>query len=640
MNKIIKGLMILYIFGASVMAYKYHIPQIFIVNIVLLLLILIDEFMILRKNRREMKLRKLVKIEDEILFSPIPFTVLDNKGKIIWHNESFDNITGIDNPEGSFIFDALPQFNVEKLYSDDKYIYKLRNNHYKVIREISSSEEAGKIIRVYLIDVSERENILYRYSERELVIGIVYIDNFEDIFGMESNIDQNKGLAKIDNHIYVLSNRINGFAEKIDEYRYLLFFEKRYLEFLENRKFEILDDVKKIDFGGKLPVTISIGIGSGGKNIKENYYFAKTAMDLALGRGGDQAVIKSGEKLTFYGGKTKAVEKRTKVKARVMAHALRGIIDQSDTVFIMGHKSPDLDCFGAAIGMYRVAKSRGKKAYIVMNGVSASINLIYQKLKENHSEYIDNIVDSKEAKKLITESSVAIVVDTHKYNHVESEEFLRKVDNKVVIDHHRMGKDVIEDTILSYIETYASSTCELVTEILMYIAEDANLQKIEAEALLSGISLDTKQFSVKTGVRTFEAAAYLRRKGADTEMVRELFRNNIRDLKIKAMAIEEAEIVNGNIAIAKIKDVTESANLIAAQTADELLNTTSTEATFVFSQLESGIHISARSVGEVNVQIIMEKVGGGGHLNSAGARLDTDMDDAVAQVKNLIKEQL
>ncbi|MDO5707623.1 MAG: DHH family phosphoesterase [Andreesenia angusta] len=609
---------------------------IFIVNMILLALILAYRTIEKRNHNRDRELKQILHIDNEVYNSPLPYIIIDNKGKIIWHNDSVKKITDVVKINQNYIFNIFPKFNIENLYTKDEYIYSNNGKYFKTIKENLNTKDLGNVIKLYMVDVSDREQILQNYSAKELTIGIIYIDNFEDIFGMESNIDQNKNLAEIDRYIYTLLNKLNGFAEKIDDYKYLIFFEKRYLEFLKRRRFDILDDIKKMDFGGKLPVTISIGVGSEGKNVKENYYNAKNAMDIALGRGGDQAVIKSNDKLSFYGGKTKAVEKRTKVKARVIAYALRSIIDQADKIFIMGHRSPDLDCFGAAIGMYRISKFRNKEAYIVMDRASSSIDLIYRKIRDNIEEYDMNIISSKDARKLVTENSICIVVDTHKYSHVESEDFLRKMEKKVVIDHHRMGSDVIDDTILSYIETYASSTCELITEIISYIAENLKMNKLEAEALLSGIALDTKHFSVKTGVRTFEAAAYLKRKGADTEMVSELFRNNMKDLKIKAEAIRESEMINDYVAIAKIEELTESANLIAAQTADELLNTKSAKATFVFSQLESGIHISARSVGEVDVQSVMEELGGGGHLNASGARLNTSMEEAVEKVKKLI----
>lgn len=608
---------------------------------ILLLFLLIIELNEVRKDKKNKKAKMTLDINSEIEVSPIPFFVLDDDGMIVWSNKKFKEISQVESVNNRFISDVIRSFEFERLTLDEKYTLNYRDNIYDIIMDKAYNTVYGNVTKIYLINSTERENLLNTLFDRELVIGIIYIDNFEDVFGMDSNIEQNKSMSVLDDHIYSLSNSVGGFAEKIDDYKYLLFFQRKYLEFLESRKFEILDDIKKIDFGGTVPITMSIGVGYGGSVIKENYHFAKNAMDLALSRGGDQAVVKCDDKIKFYGGKTEAVEKRAKVKARVVAHAIRGIIDQSDDIFIMGHMNPDLDCFGAAIGMYRLAKSRRKNAYIVLDRVSASIYLIHDNIMKSNEEYKNIIITSKEAKRMINDRSLCIVVDTHKYNYVESEEVVRKIDNRIVIDHHRIGSNQITEVLLSYIETYASSTCELVAELISYIADDEIIPKVEAEAMLAGIALDTKQFSVKTGVRTFEAAAFLKRKGADTEVVRELFRTNMRDLKIKSLAIEKAEVLEDSVAIAKIDDQVESANLIASQTSDELLNTTSMKATFVFSKIEGGTQVSARSSGEVNVQSVMEGVGGGGHLNCAGARMmGINMEEAIAQVKELIYEEI
>ncbi len=644
MRRVLIVINFLYLLAVPVLAVLFNERIGYAVSVlvfILLVFLFIIELNEVRRDKKNKKAKMTLNIHSEIEESPIPFFVLDEEGMIVWANKKFKEISQMESVNNRDISDVIRSFDFETLASDDKYSLNYRDNIYDIISTRAYNTIYGNVSKVYLINSTERENLLHTLFDRELVIGIVYIDNFEDVFGMDSNIEQNRCMSSLDDHIYNLSNSVGGFAEKVDDYKYLLFFERKYLEFLESRKFDILDDIKKVDFGGTVPITMSIGVGYGGSGIKENYHFAKNALDLALSRGGDQAVIKFDDKIKFYGGKTEAVEKRAKVKARVVSHAIKGIIDQSDTVFIMGHMNPDLDCFGAAIGMYRLARSRGKDAYIVLDKVSASIYLIHDNIRKNHEEYSDVIISSKEAKKMIDDKSLCVVVDTHKYNYVESEEVLRRIDNKVVIDHHRIGSNQITDVLLSYIETYASSTCELVTELLSYIADDKSIPKIEAEALLAGIALDTKQFSVKTGVRTFEAAAFLKRKGADTEVVRELFRTNMRDLKIKSLAIEKAEVLEDSVAIAIIEEQVESANLIASQAADELLNTTSMKATFVFSKISGGTQVSARSLGEVNVQVVMEGVGGGGHLNAAGARMmGISMEEAVSNVKKLIYDEI
>lgn len=621
--------------------YNYRMGILMIaISVMLIAILMAEEYAKAKEIKRQSALDILkLRQEKEINSSPILFVVLSASGEIIWGNSKFSQICQVDSLQNKSIGELMG-LDVKSLKEESGEVeLESKKKSYYGTYSRQNTCQGEEVIKLYLIDITRKQNEIKEHEETRLAVGLIYVDNFEDIFGAESNIDQSKSLAKLDDLIYVLANRINGFVEKVDEYKYLVLFENRYLNFLESRKFEILDEVKDIDFGGRLPLTISIGIGFEGKTIKETYKYAKSAMDVALGRGGDQAVVKSNEKLEFYAGKTKAVEKRAKVKARVVSHALKEIIDQSDTIFIMGHKSPDLDCFGAAIGMYRVVKTRGKDAYIVLDKVTESIRLIYDNLKKDHSEYIENIVSPKDTKKLIDENSLCIIVDTHKLGYLEFEGLLKKVKNVVIIDHHRLGKDVIADTIISYIEPYASSTCELVTEIIYYIAEDAKLQKVEAEALLAGIALDTKNFSIKTGVRTFEAASFLRRKGADTEIVRKLFRTSVEDLKLKATAIESAEVIAGCVAIAKFHERTGSANLIAAQVADELLNTTTIKASFVLCLIDDSVHISARSVDEFNVQYIMEQLGGGGHLNAAGARIkDASIDECIEKIKELIEE--
>lgn len=569
--------------------------------------------------------------KDTIKSIPLPLSILDKDGKLVWNNEEFLEIAENKSVYGKRIEEIVPRFSLDYVEKEKGYFnVNHRGKFYEVHYNRAFNEfEEEEIFIFYWIDRTDLSKKIAELEEKSICIGLIYIDNYEEVFLLGNNIEEKSYLLEIDKRINALSNRISGILEKLDEDKYLVFFENRHLSFLENRKFEILDDIKNVEYGGNFPITISIGVGARGKDMKETYSHAQNAMDIALGRGGDQAVVKSGDRLDFYGGKSKTVEKRTRVKARVVAHALGKLIDQEEVVFIMGHKSPDLDSFGAAIGVYRAVRSRGKNAYIVLNGVNSSIRLMYNNLKAQSAEIMEHIVSSEEAIYMMGEENLCIVVDNHKKSQVESARVLERCSKVIVIDHHRRGAEFIDDPVLTYVEPYASSTCELVTEILSYISERIDIEKYEAEALLAGIALDTKHFSIKTGVRTFEAGAFLRRFGADTEVVRKLFKGSFDDLKLRAKVIASSRIIEDHIAISKLEDESESSILIAAQSADELLNTEGVDSSFVLSKIKGDVHISARSIDDVNIQVIMEELGGGGHMNSAGTRVEnTSMEES------------
>ena len=405
-----------------------------------------------------------------------------------------------------------------------------------------------------------------------------------------------------------------------------------------DKKFDILDAVREINIGNKLAVTLSVGIGRGAKNPLENYKLAVSAKDLALGRGGDQVVIKSNEKLAFYGGKTKEVEKRTRVRARVISHALLDLINGSDKIFIMGHSNPDIDCLGAAIGIYSTIRLLKKECYIVLEGINNSIKPILAKFNED-VDYAKAFVDADWAKNNIKEESLLVIVDVNSRGYVNAPVLLNMAKKYVVIDHHRKSTDYIEGAVLSYVEPYASSTSELVTEMLQYMIEKPKIKQIEAEALLAGICIDTKNFSFKTGVRTFEAAGFLRRLGADTIDVKRLFADNL-DVYLKRAEIIKSAKLENNIAIAVCPPNIED-SVLAAQAADELLNITGIQASFVLVKIEEDIFISGRSLGEINVQLILESLGGGGHMTMAGAKFSKiPMELAVDKLKTAMDKYL
>lgn len=492
---------------------------------------------------------------------------------------------------------------------------------------------------LYWIDNTNFTTLKTKYNDEKVNVGLIQIDNYDDVRNNTDETNRPIVFAEIDKMLNSLAARISGFIRKYENDKYLIIFENRHLENLEMKKFEILDNVREIDLGNKIPVTLSIGVGVNGKSLTQQYEYAKAAMDIALGRGGDQVVVKRIDKLSFYGGKSKAVEKRTKVKARVIAHALRQLIEQSEKVFIMGHKNGDMDSFGASIGIYRAVKNRNKQPYIVLSGVNPSIKNIFDRLKVEHPEYLEDIITPDQARIMADKSALCVVVDNHRPSYTEAPYLLETIDKVVLIDHHRRGAEFIEDPVLTYLEPYASSTCELVAEILSYMSDKMDINKFEAEALLAGISVDTKNFTFQTGVRTFEAASFLRRAGADTTAVRQLFQDDITTFISKAEVVKEAKIIDGKIAISSFREESKDSVLIAAEAANDLLNIKGIVASFVLAFSEGKVHISGRSLGDVSVQLILEKLGGGGHLAVAGAQIENvSIDEAEEMLKEAIEE--
>lgn len=421
----------------------------------------------------------------------------------------------------------------------------------------------------------------------------------------------------------------------------MIIFQKKYLKDLHENKFAILDVIRDINIGNELPVTLSMGLGVNAFSFTQSMDFARVAIDLALGRGGDQAVIKESDKFLFYGGKTRGVETSARVKARIKAYAFRELIEDCDKVIVMGHKVQDLDSLGAAIGIYSCARLLDKPVHIVLNEVTSSIKALYDRFMDDDRYEEDLFIDNMEAVNVVNENTLLVIVDVNRPSYTECEELLDYTQNVVVFDHHRVGAEHIENTVLSYIEPYASSTCEMVTEILRYISDKLKLRSIEADALFAGITVDTKNFVVKTGVKTFEAAAYLRRNGADVVRVRKLFKNDMASYKARATAVRDAEIYKDKMAITICPSDAPNPQLITAQAADELLNISGIKASFVLTNINGTIYMSARSFDDINVQLIMEKLGGGGHLSVAGAQLqDYTIEGAVEILKETIDEYL
>lgn len=582
-----------------------------------------------------------------ILNLPIPLVMVEVSGSISWYNPKFAEVINKKGLLNKNIDEIIPNFNIDSIMNSEEAMSieaSLDERNYRVLYNVvksnkKSTNKENYIIMLYWIDITNFSNLKEKYNKEKINLALVQIDNYDEIRDSTDEANRPIVLAEIDRKINTLALKINGLIRKFENDKYIIIFEHKYLELLETKKFDILDDIREVSQGNTIPATLSIGVGVNGKNPANLYEFARAAMDIALGRGGDQAVVKKIDNLSFYGGKSKAVEKRTKVKARVIAHALRQLMDQSDRIFIMGHKIADMDSFGASIGVLRAAINREREAYIVLDEVNPSIQNIYNRMVDQQPEYLNNIITSEKAEQMVTKGSLCIVVDNHRPKYVEAPKLLELIDKVVLIDHHRRGVSFIDEPTLTYLEPYASSTCELVTEILYYMEDKLNLERFEAEALLAGISVDTKNFTFKTGVRTFEAASLLRRAGADTTSVRQLFQDDLHTFIAKAEVVKNARIIHDAIAISSLVREDKDTMLVAAQAADDLLNIIGITASFVLAANDGLIRISGRSLGDINVQLILEKLGGGGHLTTAGAQLENvSLHEAEIMLEKVIIE--
>ncbi len=581
-------------------------------------------------------------IKDILVHLPFPLVVTEEEGSINWYNSKFSEIIGEKIILGRNIKDYFESLEIESIMKEKEDMemeVTTTDRHYRAMCNIVKTKEKRLCI-IYFVDVTYSVNIKKCYRDSRPVLFIIHVDSYEEILQSTDTASRPLLVAEIDKKINKWVEEVQGYVRKYDDDKYIVFMEQRYLPSLQDRKFDILDDIRNISVGNSISPTLSIGVGVGGDNFLQLNEFARAAKDLAQGRGGDQAVVKNREKLYFYGGKTREVEKRTKVKSRVMAHALRQLINQSKKVLIMTHKMADPDCLGAAMGMYRGIKTLGKDARIIMNAPNPSIEILYSRIMED-DEYKTLFIDCKDAQLVAGDDTLIIIVDTHRPGYTECPDILDKVSNLAIIDHHRRSADFIKEAALVYQETYASSTCELVTEILQYITDDVKLRPIEAEALMAGIFVDTKNFTFKTGVRTFEAASFLRRMGADTTSVKQLFQDDINTFIGKAETVMNARIIRDTIAISICAENVKNHLIVTAQAADELLKIQGIKAAFVICRYNGSVYISGRSLGEVNVQLIAEKLGGGGHLTVAGAQLeDVDIEEAKQILLKAIEEYM
>ncbi|MCR3761141.1 DHH family phosphoesterase [Clostridium felsineum] len=575
---------------------------------------------------------------------PFPVIIASEKGNILWYNQSISNVFN-DDILGNNLESLVQDKNLSNLLEKNSKPcknFKIKEKYYDIYSSTMKIFEKNKeIFLIYFYDVTDKHEFEEEVSNCKTSVLLIEVDNLDEV--IKSTPEDKKPLlkAQIETAINTYAKNISAMFKKYSTGKYVLVLQNKRLKLEAQKKFEILDQIREIDMGNSLAVTLSIGIGKSGKTPIENYNYAVLAKELALGRGGDQVVIKDGEQLLFYGGNTKEVEKRTKVRARVIGQSLMELVKESSNVFIMGHINPDIDCIGGAIGLYSVLSSKVEgKVHIVLDEANSSVKGIVDRLVENYDEYKDVFIKSSDCFELIDTSSLLILDDVNSRNYVLNEKILEEINKIVVIDHHRRAVNYIKDTILSYIESYASSTSELVTEMIQYMNENHKLKPIEAEALLAGIVVDTKHFSFKTGVRTFEAAAFLRKNGADTIEIKKLFSNDLENYIKKSEIIKSARIVHDNIAIAVCPKEIDS-NIMAAQAADELLNITGMKASFVLVKIKNNILISGRSFGDINVQIVLEALGGGGHITMAGAKIKaSSVDDVLNNLVNAIDKYL
>ena len=584
-----------------------------------------------------------------LINTPIPLVLIETDGNIVWRSkkfvEEFQNVDistyltpiikeiKMDIEKNNETIEICKQFNI------NKKSYKVRGSIVKTKRrELKKQKEY--VLSLYFIDETRYNELFDAYNNSKPCIGVAMIDNYDEIIQRILPEKKIELLAKIEKEIIGWVVQTGGLIIKTERDYFVYVFEQKYLTEFEKEKFNILDKIKTIEYDTKFPITLSIAISADGKNNYEKYKSALAAMEIVLGRGGDQAVIRKDRKYKFFGGKTLEVEKRTKVKARTISQSIARVVEASDKVFIMGHKNIDIDAFGSALGLFRLSKCLGKECYIVSEPKGKSLGKFIEVLN-NEEEYKDVVITEEDVHELVTENSLLFVVDTHKTSYVEFPDLLDKIERKVVIDHHRKAPDCIDNVLISFHEVYASSASELVTEIIQYSQDNIELKLIEAESLYGGIMVDTKDFTFKTGVRTFEAAAYLRKYGVDIIRVKKWFQADLESYNIIANIVKNVEIYNDTIAVAIYDEDGENSNLICAKAADELLTISDITASFVMAKMGDKVCISGRSIGDINVQLILEKLGGGGHITLAGAQLEGfSLEDAKDELIIRINEYL
>ncbi len=588
----------------------------------------------------------------------IPMAILDPEGRCFWQNKNFQKSFAANLGRKYLITEVLPSLSIESLPTsageNSEVHFHIGEVYYKAVVQRVDFEKAPENLREGASDIGLADGlyVIFVYDETEIVhcirenydqrldVGLLYIDNYEESLANVDEVRRALLAALVDRKINKYMLKIDAITRKLEKDKYIFLFQHKYLAQLQNDKFSLLDEIRNVSVGDDTSITISIGIGIQADTFRKRQDYSRSAMDLALARGGDQVVIKTKDNILYYGGKSIQQEKNTRVKARVKAHALRDSIENADKVIIMGHRLPDVDAIGSAIGIYRIAGSLGKPARIVVNQVTSSLAPLLELFRNNKDYPEDLFVTSEEGKDFIGDGTgvLLVVVDVNRPSYTDAPELLDLASSLVVIDHHRQTDESFTNPTLSYVEPFASSACEMVAEVLQYVGEEVRLKAVEADALYSGIMVDTNNFMNKPGVRTFEAVAFLRRSGADIIRIRKMFRSDMEEYKVRAEAIQNTEIFMDAFAISLCNaDNCESPTIVGAKIADDLLDISGIKASFVLTAYEGKIYISARSIDELNVQVVMEKLGGGGHIACAGAQLqDCTLQEAAEQVKQVL----
>ena len=588
---------------------------------------------------------------------PTAYCIVGEDGEILWENKAFHKILQKDSKIERNLFNIFPNMQKEMLkekeamlelhssFMERKYcidlirLDALEDEGEEEVRSLSGEEE---LVAVYLRDETEEVELQEKLDEERVVLGLAYIDNYEDVMEQIEEVRRSLLAALVDRKITRYITASNGVIKKIEKDKYFFLLKQSVLEKMMEDRFSILEEVKEIDMGNELAITLSLGIGYGAGDFSQNYEYARTSMDMALGRGGDQAIVKNPEKLNFFGGKSQSTERVTRVKARVKAQAFQELIESKDKVLIMGHKNADMDCLGSSVGVYRMVTALDKRAYIVQNNVTSTILPLKERFLNNADYPEDMFIDGETAKALVDNNTMLVVVDCDRPSIIDEPDLLNMVKTKVVFDHHRQSSETIQGAVLSYCEPYASSASELIAEMMQYIREGIKARPMEADCMYGGVVIDTREFTNQTGVRTFEVAAYLRRCGADITRVRKVFREDFNDYQAKADTISRADIYRNSYAISSLeKSGSESPTVLCAKAANELLNIRGIKASIVLTKVENTVFLSARSIDELNVQVLMEKLGGGGHRTVAGAQIEgKEIEECIELVKAAIDEMI
>ena len=599
-------------------------------------------------------------VQHQLLYElSVPYCLLDNNGRVLWMNRIMMEKTDKKKDFRKNIQSIFPQIKPEVFptgedakemrlaYNGRDYLVEMKRIAVDALTQqvdIIETEQNNSFIAMYMFDETDINTYIQKLKDERFVVGLVYIDNYEEALDSTDDVRRSLLAGLIDKRVNKYFSPGSAIVRKLEKDKYIVVFRYNFLEKLMQDRFSLLEEIKSIKIGNEMTLTLSMGIGTGSAEYSKNYDVAKAAMDLALGRGGDQAVVKDGEKILYYGGKSQQMEKNTRVKVRVKAHALRQILDNNSNVLVMGHTLADIDAFGSALGIYVIAKKLGKEAHILLGEVTSSVRPFVNRFIDKEEYPDDMFIKPDDAPSKINASTVVIVVDVNRPQRTECPELLEKCKTVVVFDHHRRQSDTITGAVLSYVDPYASSASEMITEMIQYVDDNIKLKAFEADALYAGINIDTDGFNSKSGPRTFEAAAFLRRHGADVTRVRKMLRSNMNEYKEIAKAVSRVEVYKDAFAISIFNgDGIDTPTVGGAKTANDLLDISGIKASFVITPYEDKIYVSARSIDEVNVQLVMEKLGGGGHISIAGAQFtDCTIDQAINKIKltldNMIKD--